>query len=94
MRLGSNHSTGEFKDAPIAEIRFNSEPKALLTPICIKNAALNRALHRDIDLKMMNDVVGDPSSLSQERWSARSSGEKKSEGLSKPKRCESGDLST
>jgi hypothetical protein len=76
MRLGNlNSGNADFKDAPFEEIYFNYH---IDQPIFIKSAELNRALHRDIKSKMVNNNSDKPVSFSQkgeERWSAKSCGE-------------------
>ena len=98
MRLGnmnSNSGNADFKDnAPCEEIYFKNSIDQPNT-ISIKSAALNRALHRDIDSKIVNNndsnnsiIVKPAVSYSQkgeERWSAKSSG-KTETALFKPTR--------
>ena len=95
MRIESTNklTNAEFKapkGAPFAEICF---PKDTEGPgISIKSAALNRALHRDIDLQRTNErKTKRPCELGEGRWGAtKSSHEKNSGGLSQPKRQKSG----
>jgi hypothetical protein len=98
MRLGNmnnNSGNADFKDnAPCEEIYFKNSIDQPNT-ISIKSAALNRALHRDIDSKIVNNndsnnsiIVKPAVSYSQkgeERWSAKSSG-KTETALFKPTR--------
>ena len=93
MRIESTQklNNAEFKGAkgaPFAEICFRKEQEG--PAISIKSDALNRALHRDIDLKMINERKDKQSDeIGEGRWSA-SGAEKKSSGLNAPKRQKSG----
>ncbi len=95
MRIESTNklTNAEFKPpkgAPFAEICFRKDTEG--PAISIKSAALNRALHRDIDLQRINERKNKRSDeLGQGRWEAtKSSDQKNSTGLSQPKRQKSG----
>jgi len=66
--LVNSHNADFNKDAPCGEIFCN-----------IKSAYLQRVLHLDIDSEDSEEF-----DLGQDRWSAKSSGEKRSSALSKP----------